>query len=396
MFFPRTAFAFLLVLLLVAGAFAIDHRTPPPALVTHEWGTFTSVAAEDGRAMRWMAFTGPAELPCFVERLGDWNPKLLSGLIRMETPVLYFYSPQPVTVSVGVKFPQGWITEWYPRASSVTPRSIGRFLRPGASIADQLLANGRGEIRWDAVDVLPGADPPYPRGKQPSPYYAARHTDSAPLRVGTQYEKLIFYRGIGDFDVPVRPAFAGGALEIRNSGAETIPLAIVFENRSGKIGYRKVAGLQKMVRLETPELTADLPGLQRELAEYLVEFGLYPREAEAMIETWSDSWFEEGMRVIYIVPRPLVDAVLPLEIVPAPTSVARVFVGRAEILSPWVRQQIETAAAGGDVAALEKFGRFLMPFTSQIQRTTSLASLPIERASGNVLQEQFNGGGCLP
>ena len=37
-----------------------------------------------------------------------------------------------------------------------------------------------------------------------------------------------------------------------------------------------------------------------------------------MIETWRDSWFQEGMRIFYLVPRQTVDAVLPLKIAPAP------------------------------------------------------------------------------
>jgi hypothetical protein len=39
------------------------------------------------------------------------------------------------------------------------------------------------------------------------------------------------------------------------------------------------------------------------LADNLVEFGLYRKEAEPMVETWRDSWFEEGIRLFYIVPR---------------------------------------------------------------------------------------------
>ena len=35
-----------------------------------------------------------------------------------------------------------------------------------------------------------------------------------------------------------------------------------------------------------------------------------------MIETWRDSWFEEGLRVFYIVPRARVDFDLPLSISP--------------------------------------------------------------------------------
>ena len=37
-----------------------------------------------------------------------------------------------------------------------------------------------------------------------------------------------------------------------------------------------------------------------------------------MIDTWRDSWFEEGMRIFYILPRKAVDGVLPLKITPSP------------------------------------------------------------------------------
>ncbi len=35
----------------------------------------------------------------------------------------------------------------------------------------------------------------------------------------------------------------------------------------------------------------------------LIAQGLYQDEAQAMLETWRDSWFEEGSRLLYIVPR---------------------------------------------------------------------------------------------
>lgn len=392
MFFPRIA----LVLLLVAPAAAIDRTPRTDDLIAHEWGTLTSVAGEAGNPVQWTALLGPADLPCFVERLSQLSPKFSSAYVRMETPVIYFYSPRPVTLSVGVKFPHGWITEWYPRASAVKPKSTGIPLPAGTAIDNRLWVYGRGEIRWDAVNVLPGPDPEYPRGKEASPYYAARHTDSAPLRVGKQQEKLIFYRGIGNFQVPLRAAYAaGGGLEIRNASDETIPLAILFENQDGKIGYRKVTGLSGTVRLDMPELTANLTGLRRELVQYLVEFGLYLPEAEAMLETWSDSWFEEGTRVIDIMPRPVVDSFLPLDIEPVPASIARVFVGRVELLSPWMRQRIEAATGARDIAGLQKFGRFLTAFAAQIQGASSSQPGPIQEATGKLFKKQFEDPGCV-
>jgi len=44
------------------------------------------------------------------------------------------------------------------------------------------------------------------------------------------------------------------------------------------------------------------------------------------VETWKDSWFEEGSRLIYIVPRGFIDNVLPSPINPAPGQIVRVFV----------------------------------------------------------------------
>src|SRR5215207_9751262 len=87
-----------LVVLLTFGLFvAADADAPtwtndPATFDVHEWGTFTSIAGADGRAVGWTPLSGPDDLPCFVDRL-KFGPKwTLSGTVRMETPVLYFYS----------------------------------------------------------------------------------------------------------------------------------------------------------------------------------------------------------------------------------------------------------------------------------------------------------------
>jgi hypothetical protein len=335
------------------GAFMLS-AAQPDTLVAHEWGTFTSVADEGGNPVEWAPWLGPSDLPCFVERMDGKNWKVvLSGLVRMETPVLYFYSTRPVTLSVDVDFPQGWITEWYPKA---TVTAGGQF--------------SYGRIGWNSVEVLPGANLEFPTASGDSHYFYARNTDSAPLRVGDQQEKLLFYRGIGGFQVPLRPKFSSdGKLEIRNAGPNPIPLAIVFENRAGKIGYRIVHGVADVVTVDPPEMTGDFQQLRQDLASELTGFGLYKKEAEAMVETWRDSWFEDGTRVLYVYPRNQVDTLLPLSIDPKPVATSRVFVGRVEVLSPWTQQTIRTAMSSGDVATLTKFGRFLNPFLNEIRRT---------------------------
>ena len=366
------------ILALGCGAFPLS-AAQPGTLIAHEWGTFTSVADEHGAPVRWASWIGPADLPCFVQRLDgrDWKA-FLTGFVRMETPVLYFYSQQPAKLSVHVDFPQGWITEWYQKAkvSRGGPFSEGQY--------------GQGQITWDSVDVLPGASLKFPTARGASHYFFARNTDSAPLRAGDQQEKLLFYRGVGNFQPPVRPKYlSDGKLEIRNAGRDPIPLAIVFENRGGKTGYRVVREIRDVVTVASPETTADFDQLRQDLASALTESGLYPKEAEAMVETWRDSWFEEGTRVLYLYPRDQVDAVLPLSISPKPASLGRVFVGRVEVLSPWSRQTIKAALKSGDTKTLVKFGRFLDPFVQQIRRTD-----PGSSAQVKVLPET-NSGSCI-
>ncbi|MGA8026992.1 MAG: hypothetical protein WB992_07590, partial [Bryobacteraceae bacterium] len=127
--------------------------------------------------------------------------------------------------------------------------------------------------------------------------------------------------------------------------------------------------------------------------------GLYQKEALAMVETWQDSWFEEGTRVFYIVPRPMVDSVLPLTISPEPAATVRVFVGRIELLSPWLEQSLETALAAGDIETIAKFGRFLNPFLTQLEMDHRVVESPTTRQyldqAYTKMADEFNSESCV-
>jgi len=254
----------------------------------HEWGTFTSVAGEDGAAMAWQTLSGPSDLPCFVHHLDQRNSKLADfGTVRMETPVLYFYPLKPLTISAHVEFPSGRITEWYPQAA----------LAPMGSRSSS--------IDWQNVQL--GAAATFPTLNQPSHYYAARETDASPLSTGQETEKLLFYRGIADFGVDLNAIVHPDGVSLRNQGIETIPEAILFENHSGQIGYTVIRNLREPANVQFSALAGTLDSLRSHLEQQLTEMGLYSKEAHAMVETWRDSWFEEGLRVFYILPRSKVD-----------------------------------------------------------------------------------------
>jgi len=322
------------------------------ALIAHEWGTFTSVAGLDGNPVEWAPLSGPPDLPCFVERLGSGFVKYRPGMVRMETPVLFFYAPQAMTLSVHVDFPKGWMTEYYPAPTAVEPkRPVGRKT---------------GSIEWNNLQIEPDSDPALPKTRGESRYYAARNTDAAPLEIGGQHEKMLFYRGVGDFYVPVLPRYLpNGKLEIHNTG-RPIPLALLFENHDGKAGYQRIGRIQGNIEVDPRNLQENLDRLKQDLIGDLVEFGLYRKEAIAMLDTWQDSWFEEGSRIIAIEPREQVDEWLPTKISPQPAEMVRVFVGRIEMLSPGTRATIERAATAGDSQTLKKFGRFLGVYASEM------------------------------
>ena len=353
-----------LLLLLAASTFATGPSRPPsqspPPVTVHEWGTFTSVAGEDGRAQEWVPRQAPSELPCFVERLPLSVKGYLPGTVRMETPVLYFYAPTATVVDVNVRFPRGVVTEWYPRAS-VTPAvlDLGAYRRP----------QFESSISWPRVAVSPAATPAFPTESAPSHYYPARETDAAPVLAGSQAEKFLFYRGVGLFAPPIEARISGdGQVAVRSSSGAPIGDLLYFVNDGGRIGYRFYQGSTGVLTLDPPALEEEegATSPESELERLLVGRGLYPKEAAAMVKTWRDSWFEQGRRLFYLMPAGMVDAVLPLTIRPAPVSIVRAFVGRIELVTPAAVEGLMTALVGGDATAIRSYGRFLQPVADRV------------------------------
>ena len=332
----------------------------PDNLVAHEWGTFTSVAGDQGQPIEWLPLEGQDDLPCFVERFRNFRAKFtLSGTVRMETPVIYFYAPQATTVDVSVRFPAGLVTEWFPRAD-VTP--AGQVTN--ATLTSPAFAS---TATWSKVAITPHAPEAFPTEPRSSHYYAARRTDAAPLKVGTQSEKFLFYRGVARVTPPVSAVVApDGAATVRSQGAAPLGTIVRFDRRHGKLGYEIKDTKESRATLSTPALTGGVDTLAGRLETVLTREGLYLREARAMVDTWRDSWFEEGTRLLYIVPRATVDAMLPLDIKPWPIETARVFVWRLELITPATTAEVKRALETHDRAALLKYGRFLLPISQRI------------------------------
>ncbi len=357
--FPRVHFA--------------KQNSSSPDLTVHEWGTFTSISGKDGQPINWLPLTGSTNLPSFVEHLREPNFKGgLRGTVRMETPVIYFYSPRETTASVRVSFAKGLITEWYPHSASAAA------IDPRKDFSLYLMRS-QGSIAWNSVHIEPGGATDFPRDATENHYYAARETSSAPVRVttpsGDQHERFLFYRGVSAFTPPISAVLsADGSVLVQSQLQEEVPGVILFERRGNNVGYQILGQLQIQASFAPPHLEGSLPALFSDVEGMLISQGLHPDEAHAMLETWKTSWFEEGSRLFYIVPRNFLDSVLPLSISPTPTEITRVFVGRLELITPATEHAVESAFASGDRATLAKYSRFIEPILqTMIEQSTDPA-----------------------
>ncbi len=357
---------------LAAGSVvAGDKAAARPDYTAHEWGTFTSIQGSDGKPIRWDPLA-QSDLPDFVH--GRRNPSsapefdkyrtffgMLDGkgaqawLQRMETPVIYFHAAKPLDVSLTVDFPSGLITEWYPAALAFGPAPEIPGLIPR-------MTNSR--VEWAGLSILAESPAPaasdraLPHGDAPSHYYAARNVTANPVRttIGAactkaglgETERYVFYRGVANFTAPLVVRANASLLLVQNTGTEPIRAAFAWHARGTEASLVALGtlapGSTKSVNVAATKFRGErrkLAGQFRDtLAATLAKAGLNRDEADAMVATWKDSWFDEdGTRILYLVPRSFVDATLPVKLDPAPTRFERVFVGRAEVIESALEQK---------------------------------------------------------
>ena len=328
-------------------------------LVAHEWGTFTSIAGEDGRPCNGSHIAGRPICPTFVNRIHCSLKGPFRASVRMETPVIYFYAPREMTVNVSVLFRQGIITEWFPR--------------PAGFSQDRTSSDAfRGEIAWTSVKVEPGGRDDFRVEREPNHYYVARETDAASLSVGPERERFLFYRGVGRLPPHIAARVnAGGQVVVSETRGGPLGNIILFENRDGAMAYQSLQTSSTSVTLNPQTVRANAQSPQKHLEQVLVARGLYRREAKAMVESWRGSWFEHGTRLFYIVSNETIDTMLPLQIEPRPAEVRRVFVGRLEIATPRTLSEVKSALERNDRRVLTQYGRFLEPMSKRL-----MANLP--------------------
>ncbi|MEJ7596117.1 MAG: hypothetical protein WKF77_31795 [Planctomycetaceae bacterium] len=370
--------------LIAFGVFAFSGDPLPGGddrLIVHEWGTFTSFSGSNGVHLDFRPLRDQ-DLPPFVLNRAEqsgfiWLGKIrIRTRVRMETPVTYFYTDKERTIRASVDFPEGLLTEFYPPVVSMTPP-----FRSDLALGGDGEPVGNSTLDWGEIDLIPlSALRPELNDRQTAEwmqqrlaesilppaegnhYGYARNTDSAFVHVrhqavvaadktepekidsgsakilpGDYIEKFLFYRGVGKFDVPVSVATdLKGNLAVANKGSQALKRMLLLNVQGDRLTYSIVPDVApgQSIATASPKKNVSLEDLRGIMSAELTAAGLYPKESQAMVDTWTTSWFaEEGTRMFYLVPQELTDKLLPLHITPAPDETIRVMVGRVEIMS---------------------------------------------------------------
>lgn len=364
----------------------------------HEWGTFTTFHGPNGGSLEWyqLGNRDPINrLPGFVQQ--GIGSKLGNFRTRMETPVIYFYTAVPREVRVTASMTEGHITELYPGLKGIKPLgTIPPFSAPWFEIEWKI--NLIPPERDRAKEITLPVDPELPDNH----YFEARNVPEAAYVENItndeelQHEKFIFYRGAGRefMNAPILLDESGGFATVENS-----PLEIwLIQNRNDRLNWTKLNRDNPKDLVEDrlgsildgePSVTVE-DELVSSLHLALVTQGLSESEASAMINTWKSHWFDEpGLRTLTIVPREVVDAMVPLEITPSPSQLERVFVHRAEMMTHESFSALEQAMSP-DLSPQEarKFidqqylGRFVVPAMGEVARSIGVRVAEEHRMRG--------------
>lgn len=332
----------------------------PTALTVHEWGTVTSRHRPDGQAIGRMNRIDPADqLPAFVHRFDQPDLRAYGKgvdvqghpdvIMRLETPVIYFYPTaqfdrrQSFDVQVG--FRGGLINEFYPLAEA-------RYADPDARSATRLSPKGIGQIRWAGLRLDESAWGPT---TDFAVWRMPRAVKAMPLRhPNGEAEVYLFYRGVANLRAlfKTRHVLETGDVELFNP--ERFPavkgirlsvprLWLLHVRDDGAIAYRRAGPYvltrerdRRIAKLSARFAPADysqlsVSDLRQEMHAELVAQGLYADEADAMLNTWTHSYFRSaGVRLLYVIPRAWIDHYLPLEL-SVKAEFTRVLIGRIDL-----------------------------------------------------------------
>ncbi len=361
-----------LALLVVPAAF-LGTRSPKP-LIVHEWGTITTHHRPNGAVVGGLNRIDSKEvLPDFVVRYepevtrsADRLLKTPSGpgradiTMRLETPVIYFHVPEGTRFApfnLDVDFRGGVLNEFYPTAKAslaMDAQRLNDIQKAGPNKWDGITFNSavKGSLHWEGITLK---DSVALLATNNHTWLAPRKVNSSGVQLfPTQSERYLFYRGVAHLDALMQTEFTSAGLTLRSpsdlswmpKASMQIPRAWVMDVRAdGTAAFREMRNIDISRNSPSCDLATAAPftpadytptkltELRATMRSTLIASGLNVDEAEAMFETWRESWLTApGTRVLYMVPTEWTNYYLPMR-VSIPAEITRVMVGRIDILA---------------------------------------------------------------
>jgi hypothetical protein len=347
-----------LALLLAAGFVGVGAADKAPkgvpaevpihkGLEVHEWGVFTihddlDMANADMRS-EWEA------VPKFFygQMAGRELPRDYSNVI-VKKPVIFFHSPDALSLDLRVDFPGGMPAIWWPLTHAPAIQGDGcpddakraepfRFLEWRV----QLKAPAQGDLadaklqavdsgHWmealravKAEDVLIWFESGFDR-KRGRPHGGEHVT-------GYEREKFIYYDGLVPAGRPANLTVDKDVISIGNSAGHALVDVTVVDRRSPE--HPRVARLAKLAAKAEPqalkfeEVSAKIwpASAQEALIAVLKEAGLFEDEAKALAVVWKRDFFQsDGLTLFYRLPQEEYEKLLPMKMNPRPEKLVRV------------------------------------------------------------------------
>jgi hypothetical protein len=259
------------------------------------------------------------------------------------------------------------MSQYYPAPSTFFPA------------LNQIRDLSNGQVTFDFSVLAADQTANIPSVSEDSVYAPSREVASNFIQTTAgENEKLIFYRGLGNFSTSIAVTSELDGIKIHNNSDLPSPGGVLFYTDAHFGGVLDIAALgphevRQVGSVQLDQLRGQFDFLgraSRMLIQKLEANGLFHDEAVAMTETWKTSYFKRpGLRFLHILPRTETDGLLPLQMAPTPTELNRVLVGRVEIFTRQNEQElISDLATLGDAYPLENLGRLAEAKLRRVQQ----------------------------
>lgn len=323
---------FVIFLALQISVLAQEEAEEKENFIAHEWGVF----AVDMRNN-------------FIQIGMPVTQEQKRGDIRALKPIIYFYSQEPLSVKVRVKFPYGNPGRTLPQAELLGNELKWKVkvLEGKENVEENELNKKDKTPKEEMTERIRRIPPRLPQSITNEDWVEmARDVKANTIKVNMQKEKFLFYDGwIRNYKFNVsmeedKTSKTGTVFSIDNESeypAYDI-LIIKKDDDQYEIGTLENLKSEKSVKVKTEvikEKDFQKKG-SKMLEEALTKAGLYKDEAKSVAEIWKEKFFDEEKDsytyLIYRMPEEEYNKLLPIKINPIPKELKRIGL-------VWVQQQ---------------------------------------------------------